>query len=65
MVWKVGKAVIGEDALHTVAGDERAEKVSVSCERESRMYTAATRANQERVDEREVEMQGDDLECAP
>lgn len=23
MVWKVGKAVIGEDALHTVAGDER------------------------------------------
>lgn len=40
-------------------------EVSVSCERESRMYTAATRANQERVDEREVEMQGDDLECAP
>lgn len=35
----------------------RREKVSVS-----RMYT---RANQERVDEREVEMQGDDLECAP
>lgn len=46
-------------------GDGRAEKVSVSRERESRMYTGATRANQERVDEREVEMQGDDLECAP
>lgn len=62
MVWKVGKAVIGEDALHI---SPATREVSVSCERESRMYTAATRANQERVDEREVEMQGDDLECAP
>lgn len=60
MVWKVGKAVIGEDALHTVAGDER----GVGLVR-ARIAHVHGRHESEPGTRREVEMQGDDLECAP